>query len=137
MSRIPKQNMYLKNNLKFETLKILKSFLKTFKITFQNFLKQAASALSEVVDKVRALYLVLKIIYLLNFSFQFTCLLYQFTDLQKLEWLFRYQNSIFRANIYLTYYHATYEVQSESTLYSLPECQRTPCSKQASYLKFK
>ena len=35
------------------------------------------------------------------------------------------------------YYHATYEFQSESTLYSLPECQGTPCSKQASYLKFK
>ena len=35
------------------------------------------------------------------------------------------------------YYHVTYEVQSESTLYSLPECQGTPCPKQASYLKFK
>ena len=32
------------------------------------------------------------------------------------------------------YYHVTYEVQSESTLYSLPECQGTPCSKQAPYL---
>ena len=29
------------------------------------------------------------------------------------------------------------EFQSESTLYSLPECQGTPCSKQAPYLKFK
>ena len=28
------------------------------------------------------------------------------------------------------YYHITYEFQSESTLYSLPECQGTPCSKQ-------
>ena len=25
------------------------------------------------------------------------------------------------------YYHVTYEFQSESTLYSLPECQGTPC----------
>ena len=29
------------------------------------------------------------------------------------------------------YYHVTYEFQSESTLYSLPECQGTPCSNQA------
>ena len=35
------------------------------------------------------------------------------------------------------YYHVTYEFQSDSTLYSLPECQGTPCSKQAPYLKFK
>ena len=35
------------------------------------------------------------------------------------------------------YYHVTCEFQSESTLYSLPECQETPCSKQAPYLKFK
>ena len=35
------------------------------------------------------------------------------------------------------YYHITYEFQSESTLYSLPECQRTPCSKQVSYLSSK
>ena len=35
------------------------------------------------------------------------------------------------------YYHVTYEFRSESTLYSLPECQGTPCSKQASYMKFK
>ena len=34
------------------------------------------------------------------------------------------------------YYHVTYEFQSESTLYSLPECQETPCLKQAPYLKF-
>ena len=34
------------------------------------------------------------------------------------------------------YYHVTYEFQSESTLLSLPECQGTPCSKQAPYLKF-
>ena len=34
------------------------------------------------------------------------------------------------------YYHVTYEFQSESTLYSLPECQGTPCSKQVTYLKF-
>ena len=30
-----------------------------------------------------------------------------------------------------------YEFRSESTLYSLPECQGTPSSKQALYLKFK
>ena len=35
------------------------------------------------------------------------------------------------------YYHVTYEFQSESSLYSLPECQGTPCSKQGPYLKFK
>ena len=29
------------------------------------------------------------------------------------------------------YYHVTYELQSELTLYSLPEYQETPCSKQA------
>ena len=37
----------------------------------------------------------------------------------------------------ICYYHVTYEFQSESTLYSLPECQGTPCSKQAPYLMFK
>ena len=37
----------------------------------------------------------------------------------------------------MCYYHATYEFQSESTLYTLPECQGTTCSKQAPYLKFK
>ena len=43
------------------------------------------------------------------------------------------------------YFYVTHEFQSESTLYSLPECQGTPCrhkagtifSKQAPYLKFK
>ena len=34
------------------------------------------------------------------------------------------------------YYHVTYAFQSESTLYSWPECQGTFCSKQARYLKF-
>ena len=33
--------------------------------------------------------------------------------------------------------HVTYEVQSDSTLHSLPECQETPCLKQAPYPKFK
>ena len=33
--------------------------------------------------------------------------------------------------------HVTYEVQSDSTLHSLPECQETLCLKQAPYLKFK
>ena len=37
----------------------------------------------------------------------------------------------------LCYCHVMYEFQSESTPYSLPECQGTPCSKQAPYLKFK
>ena len=32
-------------------------------------------------------------------------------------------------------YHVTYEIQSESTLYSFPECQETQCSKQAPCLK--
>ena len=35
------------------------------------------------------------------------------------------------------YYHVLCEFQGESTLYSLPECQGTPCSKQAPYLEFK
>ena len=34
-------------------------------------------------------------------------------------------------------YHIINEFQSESTLCTLPECQGTPCSKQAPYLKFK
>ena len=37
----------------------------------------------------------------------------------------------------VSYYHAKYEFQSEYTLYSLPECQLTPFSKQAPYLMFK
>ena len=37
----------------------------------------------------------------------------------------------------LCYYQVIYEFQSGSTLYSLPECQGTPCLKQAPYLKFK
>ena len=36
----------------------------------------------------------------------------------------------------VSYYHITYEIQSESTFYSLPECQRTACSMQGPYLKF-
>ena len=35
------------------------------------------------------------------------------------------------------YYHATYEFQSESTLYSLSKCQGSPFSKQALYLEIK
>ena len=34
------------------------------------------------------------------------------------------------AYITACYYHVTYEFQNESTLYSLLECQGTPCSKQ-------
>ena len=34
----------------------------------------------------------------------------------------------------VSYYHATCEFQIESTLCTLPECQRTPCSKQEPYL---
>ena len=37
----------------------------------------------------------------------------------------------------VSYYHVMYEFQSESTLYILPECQGTPCSKQTPYQKFK
>ena len=32
----------------------------------------------------------------------------------------------------MLYYHVTYEFQTESTLYSFPECQGAPCSKHAS-----
>ena len=39
--------------------------------------------------------------------------------------------------ITVCYYQVTYEFQSEPTLYSLPECQVTPCSEQVPYLKFK
>ena len=42
-----------------------------------------------------------------------------------------------RKLIDLCYYHVTYGFQSESSLYSLPECQETPCSMQALYLTFK
>ena len=35
------------------------------------------------------------------------------------------------------HYHVTYEFQSESRIYKLPECQGTPCSKQSPYPKFK
>ena len=49
------------------------------------------------------------------------------------------KNRISSRGVLLTvcYYHVTYKFQSESTLYRLPECQGTPCSKQAPYLKFK
>ena len=40
-------------------------------------------------------------------------------------------------NLTLCFYHVMYEFQTESTLYSLPECQGTPCLKQVPYLKFK
>ena len=46
-------------------------------------------------------------------------------------------NFINKASLTVCYYHVTYKFQSESTPYSLPECQQTPCSKQAPYLKFK
>ena len=54
-------------------------------------------------------------------SVSFLLKLYIFV--QKAAWIVRY-------------YHVTYEFQSESTHYSLPECQGTPCTKQAPYLKF-
>ena len=41
------------------------------------------------------------------------------------------------SNLTVCYYHVTYEFQSESILYSLPECQGIPCLKQAPYLTFK
>ena len=44
---------------------------------------------------------------------------------------------ICRVHLTLCCYHVTYKLKSESTLDSLPECQETPCSKQALYLKFK
>ena len=40
-------------------------------------------------------------------------------------------------DIFVCYYHVTFDFQSESTLCSLPECQGSPCSKKAPYLKFK
>ena len=42
-----------------------------------------------------------------------------------------------KRKITVCYYHITYEMQSESTLSRLPECQGTTCPKQAPYLKFK
>ena len=36
----------------------------------------------------------------------------------------------------VSYYHVTYEFQTESTFYSFPEYQQNPSSKQAPYLKF-
>ena len=44
---------------------------------------------------------------------------------------------IFFINLTVCCYYVTYEFQSESTLYSLPECQGTPFLNQAPYLKFK
>ena len=40
------------------------------------------------------------------------------------------------AHLAVSSYHVTYEFQSESTLNSLPECQRTPLMNQVLYLKF-
>ena len=40
-------------------------------------------------------------------------------------------------NLTVCYYHVISELQNESTLYSCPECQGTPCLKQAPYLEFK
>ena len=37
----------------------------------------------------------------------------------------------------VSYYHLTYKFQSESTVYSLAECQGPLCSKQSRYIKFK
>ena len=44
---------------------------------------------------------------------------------------------IYTVHLTVSYYYVTYEFQSDSTLYSFLECQRTPCLKQALYLKFK
>ena len=35
---------------------------------------------------------------------------------------------IYTVHLNVCYYYDTYEFQSDSTLYSLPECQGTPCS---------
>ena len=35
------------------------------------------------------------------------------------------------------YYHVTYDFESDYTVYSLAECQGTPCSKEARYLNLK
>ena len=55
------------------------------------------------------------------------------------NWYLWRRLKFFYLSFFLTvcYYQVTYEFQSESTLYSLPECQGTPFSKQASYPKFK
>ena len=77
---------------------------------------------------------------LLFFSLLSFCLvqMIQFLLLVYLKAKRKHRNS-FERNIKLTvcYYHVTYEFPIESTLYSLPECQGTLCSKQGQYLKFK
>ena len=50
--------------------------------------------------------------------------------------IFSASNSSKKSYLSVCSYHATYAFQSESTLW-LPECQGTPCSKQARNLKFK
>ena len=60
--------------------------------------------------------------------------LYLFGSTKKsLERRLSFDRSVFD----LCCHHVTYKFQYESTLYSLPECQGTLCSKQAPYLKFK
>ena len=41
-----------------------------------------------------------------------------------------------KSNVPVCYYNVSYKFQSESTLCNLPECQGTPYSKQAAYVKF-
>ena len=58
-----------------------------------------------------------------------------------LVWNQRVYNSklkpTYTAFLTVCYYHVTYKFQSESIHIVLPECQETPCWKQAPYLKFK
>ena len=62
-------------------------------------------------------------------NWSFTC---KHPDQRSVLWVL-----ICTEDLTVCYYHVTYGFKSESTLYSLPECQGTPCLKQAPYLKFK
>ena len=53
------------------------------------------------------------------------------------KWLSCVVSTYLYSALTVCYYHVTYKFQSESTLYSLPECQGTFCLKQVPYLKFK
>ena len=60
------------------------------------------------------------------------------TKLSELDWSFVSENKDRNIGFEtVCYYHVTYEFQSESTPYSLPECQGTPYLKQVPYLKLK
>ena len=62
---------------------------------------------------------------------------FSFTDFETIQTLFKVSTNTLISILTVCYYHVTYKFQSESTIYGLPECQGTPCSKQAPYLKSK